>query len=106
MRKHYKKVVWSASILEKVILRWRRKKCGLRGYRLMKAAEALGPGLEKNDEYDFLRIGREQKAEGVKKALARVQSMARNPEARDQYLRLVRKFEEDKVIFIFHNSIL
>lgn len=94
VRKHYKKVVWSASILEKVILRWRRKKCGLRGYRLKKAAEALGPGLEKDDEYDFLQIGRKQKAEGVKKALARVQSMARNPEARDQYLRLVRKFEE------------
>lgn len=96
VRKHYKKVVWSASILEKVILRWRRKKCGLRGYRLTKAAEALGPGVEKDDEYDFLRIGQKQKAEGVKKALARVQSMARNPEARDQYLRLVRKFEEDK----------
>lgn len=104
MRKHYKKIVWSTSILEKVILRWRRRKCGLRGYRLTKAAEALEPALEKDDEYDFLRIGRKQKAEGVEKALARVQSMARNPEARDQYLRLVSKYEEDKVMF--HNSIL
>lgn len=98
MRKHYKKVVWSASILEKIILRWRRKRCGLRGYRLTKAAEAPEPDLEKDNEYDFMRIGRKQKAEGVELALARVQSMARNPEARDQYLRLVRKLEKDKVI--------
>ncbi|XP_017227061.1 calmodulin-binding transcription activator 1 isoform X2 [Daucus carota subsp. sativus] len=96
VRKHYKKVVWSASILEKIILRWRRKRCGLRGYRLTKAAEAPEPDLEKDNEYDFMRIGRKQKAEGVELALARVQSMARNPEARDQYLRLVRKLEKDK----------
>lgn len=99
MRKQYKRVVWSVSIVEKAILRWRRKKPGLRGFRTKTAIESLGPDVEKNDEYDFLRIGRKQKFAGVDKALERVQSMVRHPEARDQYMRLVTKFEELKVIF-------
>ncbi|KAI3920290.1 hypothetical protein MKW92_044542 [Papaver armeniacum] len=72
-RTYYKKVLWSVGIVEKVILRWRRKGPGLRGFI---------------DEYDFLREGRKQKVAGVEKALARVQSMARYPESRDQYMRL------------------
>ncbi|XP_024983261.1 calmodulin-binding transcription activator 2-like isoform X2 [Cynara cardunculus var. scolymus] len=91
VRKHYKKVVWSVGIVEKAILRWRRKSRGLRGFRVGKE-EAAG-------EYDFLRIGRRQKYVGVEKALARVQSMARHPEAQEQYMRLVEKMkrhEEDR----------
>ncbi|KAJ8528909.1 hypothetical protein K7X08_030649 [Anisodus acutangulus] len=39
----------------------------------------------------------EKKFAGVEKALARVQSMVRHPEARDQYMRLVAKFESTKL---------
>lgn len=53
--------------------------------------------IEKTDEYEFLRIGRKQKYAGVEKALARVRSMVRYPEARDQYMRLATKFENLKV---------
>lgn len=53
--------------------------------------------IEKTDEYEFLRIGRKQKYAGVEKALARVRSMVRYPEARDQYMRLASKFENLKV---------
>jgi hypothetical protein len=56
------------------------------------------PESEKADEYDFLRISRKQKFAGVEKALARVTSMVRNPEAREQYMRMVTKFENIKVM--------
>ncbi|XP_072982150.1 calmodulin-binding transcription activator 3-like isoform X1 [Typha latifolia] len=89
VRKQYRKVIWSVSIVEKAILRWRRKGAGLRGFRAEKINSTVEKDVEKNDEYDFLRLGRKQKEVGVQKALARVQSMARHREARDQYMRLV-----------------
>ena len=65
-----------------------------------KTNENAVPETEKCDEYEFLRIGRRQKIAGVEKALARVQSMVRHPEARDQYMRLVKKYEDSKVMYI------
>lgn len=98
VRKQYKKVVWSVSIVEKAILRWRRRGAGLRGFRVENRAAGAAPDTEKADEYEFLRIGRRQKFAGVEKALARVKSMVRNPEARDQYMRLVTRFQNLQVI--------
>lgn len=96
VRKQYKKVVWSVGIVEKAILRWRRKRVGLRGFRA-EATIADSESQGKSDEYDFLRAGRKQTVAGVEKALARVQSMVRYPEARDQYRRLVTNFQKIKV---------
>ncbi|XP_020520472.1 calmodulin-binding transcription activator 3 isoform X1 [Amborella trichopoda] len=96
VRKQYRKVIWSVSIVEKAILRWRRKGAGLRGFRA-EAIKNVEPEAVKTDEYDFLRLGRKQKAAGVEKALARVQSMVRYPEARDQYMRLVTNFQNTKL---------
>ncbi|MCL7040978.1 hypothetical protein MKW94_020548 [Papaver nudicaule] len=87
-RTYYKKVIWSVGIVEKVILRWRRKGPGLRGFCADKSNGNTLLDVGKTDEYDFLREGRKQKVAGVEKALARVQSMARYPESRDQYMRL------------------
>lgn len=96
VRKQYKKVVWSVGIVEKAILRWRRKRVGLRGFRA--EATIVDSGTQgQSDEYDFLRAGRKQTVAGVEKALARVQSMVRYPEARDQYRRLVTNFQKIKV---------
>lgn len=53
---------------------------------------------EKTDEYDFLRISRKQKFDGVERALARVKSMVRDPRARDQYMRMISKFDNCKVM--------
>ncbi|PQQ00133.1 calmodulin-binding transcription activator 3 isoform X2 [Prunus yedoensis var. nudiflora] len=97
VRKNYKKVVWSVGILEKVILRWRRKGAGLRGFRVEKAVEDVSSAVKKNDDYEFLSVGRKQKYAGVEKALSRVRSMARQPEAREQYMRLLSKFEKLKL---------
>lgn len=96
MRKNYKKIVWSVGIIDKVILRWRRKGSGLRGFK----PEALpeGPKMQetspKEDEYDFLKEGRKQTEQRLQKALARVKSMVQYPEARDQYRRLLNVVTE------------
>lgn len=90
-------------IVEKIILRWRRKGTGLRGFK----SEALTEGSSvqnsssKDDDYDFLKEGRKQSEERMKKALARVKSMVQYPEARNQYRRLlnvVTEIQETKVI--------
>ncbi|KAF8044181.1 hypothetical protein BT93_A2227 [Corymbia citriodora subsp. variegata] len=98
VRKQYKKVVRLVSIMEKVILRWRRKRTGLRAFQVEKRVDDDRGGDERIDEYDFLRIGRKQKFDGVERALARVKSMVRDPKARDQYTRLVQKFDDYKMI--------
>ncbi|XP_031282056.1 calmodulin-binding transcription activator 2-like [Pistacia vera] len=101
VRKQYKSITWSVGILEKVILRWRRKGSGLRGFRreaLNKQPEPQFVPLE--DDYDFLKEGRKQTEERLQKALSRVKSMVQYPEGRAQYRRLltvVEGFRETKV---------
>lgn len=102
VRKQYKKVVWSVSIVEKAILRWRRKGAGLRGFHADKLGGSVAPKDGTTDDYEFLSLGRKQKAAAVEKALARVQSMARNPEGRDQYMRLVTSSSRSKVIILVY----
>ncbi|XP_021753196.1 calmodulin-binding transcription activator 2-like isoform X1 [Chenopodium quinoa] len=101
-RKRYKPVVWSVGILEKAILRWRRKGTGLRGFRsdaLNKAASSTDapPVVQKppseEDDYDYLKEGRKQTEERLQKALVRVKSMVQYPDARAQYRRLLTAVE-------------
>lgn len=103
VRKNYRNITWSVGIVEKIILRWRRKGTGLRGFK----SEALTEGSSvqnsssKDDDYDFLKEGRKQSEERMKKALARVKSMVQYPEARNQYSRLlnvVTEIQESKVL--------
>lgn len=93
-------------IVEKIILRWRRKGTGLRGFK----SEALTEGSSlqnssyKDDDDDFLKKGRKQTEERMQKALTRVKSMVQYPEARNQYRRLlnvVTEIQESKVIPLF-----
>ncbi|PPS07499.1 hypothetical protein GOBAR_AA13150 [Gossypium barbadense] len=108
VRKQYKTFVWSVGILEKVILRWRRKGSGLRGFRrdaIIKPDPQCT--LPEEDEYDFLKEGRKQTEERFQKALTRVKSMAQNPEGRGQYRRLltlVQGIQENKACNMVLNS--
>lgn len=101
VRKQYRTIIWSVGILEKVILRWRRRGAGLRGFRLDAPKEPDPPSVpSKEDVYDFLKEGRKQTEERLQKALTRVKSMVQYPEARAQYRRLltvVEGFREAKV---------
>lgn len=70
----------------------------MRGFRAKSSIGHTAAESDRTDEYEFLRIGCKQKIAGVEKALARVKSMVGYPEGRDQYMRLVRKNDELKVI--------
>lgn len=88
--------------MEKIILRWRRKGSGLRGFKseALTESSSMIDTSTKEDDYDFLKEGRKQKEERLQKALARVKSMVQYPEARDQYSRLlnvVNEIQETKV---------
>jgi hypothetical protein len=83
VRKRFKKLLWSVGILEKAVLRWRRKGSGLRGFKSM---ELPIPG--KDDDEEFLKEGRKQTEVALEKAVTTVQSMVRSRQARAQYQRL------------------
>lgn len=109
MRKNYKKIVWSVGIVEKIILRWRRKGSGLRGFKseALTESSSMQVASPKDDDYDFLKEGRKQKEERLQKALNRVKSMVQYPEARDQYRRLlnvVTEIQETKVSKLLSHS--
>ncbi|KAG2308062.1 hypothetical protein Bca52824_027810 [Brassica carinata] len=107
VRKKYRKIIWSVGILEKVILRWRRKGAGLRGIKSDALVTKMQDGTEKEEEDDFFKQGRKQTEERLEKALARVKSMVQYPEARDQYRRLlnvVNDILESKVEKALANS--
>ncbi|AED91390.1 unnamed protein product [Arabidopsis thaliana] len=102
VRKQYRTVIWSVGLLEKIILRWRRKGNGLRGFKRNAVAKtvepeppvsAICPRIPQEDEYDYLKEGRKQTEERLQKALTRVKSMVQYPEARDQYRRLLTVVE-------------
>ncbi|ESW31102.1 hypothetical protein PHAVU_002G209300 [Phaseolus vulgaris] len=97
VRKQYKPIIWSVGILEKVILRWRRKGSGLRGFRsdtVNKVVPDQPSESLKEDDYDFLKEGRKQSEARFKKALSRVKSMVQYPEARAQYRRVLNVVED------------
>lgn len=109
VRKNYKKITWSVGILEKVILRWRRKGSGLRGFKseaIAGSSSMVDASSSNGDDLDFLKEGRKQTEERLQKALARVKSMVQYPEARDQYRRLlnvVNEIQESQVIRLVHS---
>ncbi|XP_010229054.1 calmodulin-binding transcription activator 3 isoform X2 [Brachypodium distachyon] len=107
VRKHYRKIIWSVGIVEKVILRWRRRGAGLRGFRSTEGAPDstsssavdVIPNKPGEDDYSFLQEGRKQTEERLQRALARVKSMVQYPDARDQYQRIltvVTKMQESQ----------
>ncbi|XP_047149182.1 calmodulin-binding transcription activator 1 [Vigna umbellata] len=102
VRKNCGKIIWSVGILEKVILRWRRKGSGLRGFKSEANSEVtmIEDVTSSEDHYDVLKEGRKQTEQRLQKALARVKSMIQYPEARDQYhrvLNVVTQIQENQV---------
>ncbi|KAA0039811.1 calmodulin-binding transcription activator 4 [Cucumis melo var. makuwa] len=91
VRKHYKIICWAVGILDKVVLRWRRKGVGLRGFR-----SEIG-SIDESEDDDILKVFRKQKVEGnIDEAVSRVLSMVDSPDARQQYHRMLEGFREAK----------
>ncbi|KAK4354217.1 hypothetical protein RND71_026411 [Anisodus tanguticus] len=87
VRKEYK-VCWAVGVLEKVVLRWRRRGVGLRGVRLEE---------EPIEDEDILKLFRKQKVDAaINEAVSRVLLMVDSPEARQQYDRILEKYRQAK----------
>lgn len=103
MRKKYRTIVSTVSVLEKVILRWRRKGHGLRGFRAEQQpmVEAVEEDDEEDDDFDddeAVKVFRRQKVDqAVKEAVSRVLSMVDSTEARMQYRRMLEEFRQATV---------
>lgn len=92
VRKHYK-VIWAVGILDKVVLRWRRKGAGLRGFR-----QEMDINENENEDEDILKVFRKQKVDvEIEEAVSRVLSMVDSPDAREQYHRMLEKYRQAKV---------
>ncbi|KZV53705.1 calmodulin-binding transcription activator 4-like [Dorcoceras hygrometricum] len=89
-RKKYN-VSWAVGVLEKVILRWRRRGVGFRGFRI--DSETVH---ECHDD-DILRVFRKKNVEAaIDEAVSRVLSMVESPTARQQYHRILEKYRQAK----------
>lgn len=93
VRKKYKELLWTVSILEKIILRWRRKGDGLRGFR------GDLESIDEAEDDDVLKVFQKQKVHAViEEAVSRVLSMIECPDARHQYRRILERYRQAKVM--------
>ncbi|KAK6930798.1 IPT domain, partial [Dillenia turbinata] len=90
VRKQYR-VCWAVGVLEKVVLRWRRRGVGLRGYR------PESETVDESEDEDILKVFRKQKVDAaIDEAVSRVLSMVESPDARQQYRRILEKYRQAK----------
>ncbi|KAK6922425.1 IQ motif, EF-hand binding site [Dillenia turbinata] len=90
VRKQYW-VCWAAGVLEKVVLRWRRRGVGLRGYR------PESETIDESEDEDILKVFRKQKVYAdIDGAVSRVLSMVESQEARRQYRRILENHRQAK----------
>ncbi|KAM7487124.1 hypothetical protein LguiB_024608 [Lonicera macranthoides] len=93
VRKNYKVICWAVGVLEKVVLRWRRRGVGLRGFR----PESETIDDESEDDEDIAKVFRNQKVNvAIDEAVSRVLSMVESQEARQQYHRMLQRFRQAK----------
>ncbi|KAG6592965.1 Calmodulin-binding transcription activator 4, partial [Cucurbita argyrosperma subsp. sororia] len=91
VRKHYRIICWAVGILDKVVLRWRRKGVGLRGFR------SDIESIDENEDDDIIKVFRKEKVEvTIDEAVSRVRSMVNSLDARQQYHRTLKGFREAK----------
>ena len=91
-----KHICWAVGILDKAVLRWRRKGAGLRGYK----PESDHMNEVEEDE-DIVKAFRKERVNAaIDEAVSTVVSMVDSPEARQQYNRMLGKYQEAKVIIL------
>ncbi|KAL8218834.1 hypothetical protein R6Q57_022207 [Mikania cordata] len=91
VRKSFKVFCWAVGVVEKVVLRWRRKGVGLRGFK-----QELGAIDEIEDE-DIVKVFRKEKVDvSIDEAVSRVLSMVDSQSARQQYRRMLQKHQQAK----------
>uniref|UniRef100_A0A0D9WYY6 CG-1 domain-containing protein n=1 Tax=Leersia perrieri TaxID=77586 RepID=A0A0D9WYY6_9ORYZ len=102
VRRQYRKVIWSVGIVEKAILRWRKKRKGLRGIAsgmpVVMTVDAEAE-LASTAEEDFFQAGRQQAEDRFNRSVVRVQALFRSYKAQQEYRRMKIAHEEAKLEF-------
>ncbi|KAF6148457.1 hypothetical protein GIB67_038812 [Kingdonia uniflora] len=99
VRKKYGVILWAVNILDKVVLRWRRRGAGLRGYR------PESESIDEREDEDILKVFRKQNVEvAIEGAVSQVLSMVESPEARMQYRRMLESYRQAKAELICNTS--
>ncbi|KAG8372901.1 hypothetical protein BUALT_Bualt12G0115300 [Buddleja alternifolia] len=98
VRRQYCKIVWSVGVLEKAVLRWRRKRKGFHGLQIQPDATPKDPNQENDAEEDFFKASRKQAEERVERSVVSVQAMFRSKQAQEDYRRM--KLEHNKATVI------
>ncbi|EOX99794.1 Calmodulin-binding transcription activator protein with CG-1 and Ankyrin domains isoform 2 [Theobroma cacao] len=99
VRKNYKVICWAVGVLDKVVLRWRRKGVGLRGFR------SEPESIDESEDEDILKVFRKQKVDvAVDEAVSRVLSMVDSPDARQQYRRMLERYRQAKADLVNTNE--
>lgn len=97
VRKKYKAICWAVGILDRVVLRWRRKGAGLRGFKPEADCMKEDEDEDDDDDDDIIKVFRKEKVNvAIDEAVTRVLSMVESPEARQQYHRMLGRFQEAK----------
>lgn len=100
VRRQYRKVLWSVGVVEKAILRWRKKRKGLRGIATgMPVAMATDAEAASTAEEDYYQVGRQQAEDRFNRSVVRVQALFRSHRAQQEYRRMKVAHEEAKVEF-------
>ncbi|PIA51087.1 hypothetical protein AQUCO_01100130v1, partial [Aquilegia coerulea] len=83
--------LWAVGVLDKVVLRWRRRGPGLRGFRPETGC------IEDTEDEDILKVFRKQKVDvAIEEAVSQVLSMVESPDARQQYRRMLESYRQAK----------
>ncbi|KAG6428316.1 hypothetical protein SASPL_112567 [Salvia splendens] len=88
VRRQYRKICWSVGILEKAILRWRRKRKGFCRLEIQADETLQDPNQESDAEEDFFKASRKQAEERVERSVVKVQAMFRSRRAQEEYRRM------------------
>ncbi|GKA86633.1 ankyrin repeat-containing protein [Tanacetum coccineum] len=88
-RKNYEAICWAVGIAEKIILRWHRKRVGLRGFHL--------DSIDESADKDIAKVFRKQSIDvALAEAVLRVLFMVNSTPARQQYIRMLQKYQQAK----------
>lgn len=90
VRKKYK-VLWAVGVLDKIILRWRRRGAGLRGFR------PDSESIEESDDEDILKVFRKEKVDvAIQEAVSQVLNIIESRDACQQYQRMLQSYRQAK----------
>ncbi|KAK2639236.1 hypothetical protein Ddye_027031 [Dipteronia dyeriana] len=92
VRKNYKVICWAVGVLDKVILWWRWKGVGLRGFW-----QETESSIDDSEDEDILKLIRKEKVDGaIDEAVSRVLGMVDSLDAHQQYRHMLERYRQGK----------